>query len=692
MRIEKSYRANRYRLGVCYYPEHWEPALWDEDFRRMREMGFNIVRMGESAWHAMEPEEGRYTFEWLDQAIALCKRHGLEVMLGTPTYAPPAWLTARYPEVLRKNFQGQTMAHGSRRHYNYTSAKYQALSAAIVTRMAERYRDEPAVIGWQIDNELNCHMDVSFADSDHEAFRAWCRDKYGTLDALNAAWGTAFWAQTYSDWDQVALPRPTPTYHNPGHLLDFYRFTSDATIAFARLQYDILKQAAPHQFVTHNGLFANIDNHALTETALDFMSFDSYPAFQLMRGDLPAHYRDRMTTKHLSRVRGLSSKFMILEQQAGPGGQSGNALNGYPFGDYLQATPKPGQMRLWAWQSAAHGADGILFFRWRTSPVGAETLWHGLNHYGNQANRRLDEAKRFADDIGRMGDRLVRSECARSAAIMYDYDNDSNNKIEGYLGPSEWLGEESLYRGLTERHVMTDQLSVQHLDDPERLRSYRILFYPNAQLLNEQDVVRLRQYVENGGILVLGPRSGYKDRSNRCYMLPFPGVLRELAGLEVIDFTMVRDTASTMTFQATGKTVEAPTFNEVIRPISDRAEVLARYDRDYYAGEPAIVKVPVGRGHVIYCGAMFNDDNVPALLDSLAVHDPLRSRVEVPKEVEAVHRVADDGDFHIFLNYAAEPARLVFHSAANDLMAGSELRGEVAIPPYEVLIARLNRD
>ncbi|OXS54492.1 hypothetical protein B1A99_26445 [Cohnella sp. CIP 111063] len=691
MAADKRLRTNRYLLGVCYYPEHWRRELWDDDFRRMRELGFNTVRMGESAWPIFEPEEGRYSFELFDEAIALCKRHGLDVILGTPTYAPPAWLTAKYPEALRRDFHGQVMHHGSRRHCNYTAAAYLERCAAIVERMALHYRDEPAVIGWQIDNELNCHMDVSFADSDRAAFREWCRRKYGSLERLNEAWGTVFWAQTYSDWAQVDLPRPTPTYHNPGHLLDFYRFTSDSAIAFAKLQYDALKRHAPHRFATHNGLFGNIDNPELTERALDFMSFDSYPAFQLMRGDLPAHYRDRMTSKHLGRVRGMSGKFMILEQQAGPGGQSGNTLNRYGFGDYLQATPKPGQLRLWAWQSAAHGADGLLFFRWRTVTAGAETLWHGLNDYGNRPNRRVEEAGRFADDIAKLGDLLVGSEIVPETALLYDYDNDSNAKIEGYIGPFEWESEESLFRGLTELHLNADQLSLRPMRDPERLRPYKALFYPNAQLLAEEDVALLRRYAEEGGIIVFGPRAGYKDRTNRCYSLPFPGVLRELTGTEAAEFTMVRDTSSTMTYASSGVSAAAPHFNEILRPFSPEAEVLARYDADYYRGEPAIVATRVGRGRVVYCGAFFTDANVPELLSALGLADPLADWARIPREVETVRRRSGTDEFYIFLNYTAEPQKLVFLSPGETLPDGSPLLGEVALPPYDVLVARRAR-
>lgn len=238
----KTYSAEEFLYGACYYPEHWEESIWDDDFRRMKELGMNVVRMGETAWNIWEPEEGRYSFKMFDKAIKLCEKNGLKVILGTPTYAPPAWLTSKYPGVLRSDFYGNVMQHGSRRHYNYTSKVYLELCRKIVTALAVHYKDNKTVIGWQIDNELNCHMDVSFAESDHLEFREWCRRNYSTLEELNKAWGTVFWAQTYTDWGQVFLPRPTVTYQNPGQLLDFYRFTSDVTIEFAKKQYEILKE------------------------------------------------------------------------------------------------------------------------------------------------------------------------------------------------------------------------------------------------------------------------------------------------------------------------------------------------------------------------------------------------------------------------------------------------------------------
>nr|WP_269846571.1 beta-galactosidase [Paenibacillus roseus] len=675
--------------GVCYYPEHWDEELWDDDFRRMREMGINVVRMGETAWNLWEPEEDVYSFDVFDRAIELCESHGLKVILGTPTYAPPAWLTAKYPESLRQDFYGNVMHHGSRRHVNYTSRIFLEKCENIVAALAEHYKNRESVIGWQIDNELNCHMDVSFADSDREAFREWCRAKYGGLAELNIAWGTAFWAQTYTDWSQVDLPRPTATYHSPGHLLDFYRFTSDSAIGFAKLQYDVLKRANPETFVTHNGLFDNIDFAKLTEEALDFISFDSYPAFALMqRKSSPEYFKDRIFSMKLSRVRGLSSKFIILEQQAGPGGQSGSVLlNG--VSDYLHKTPKPGQMRLWAWQSVAHGADGLLFFRWRTCPFGAETLWHGLNNYGNQPNRRLEEAKQLGQEFEKTGPLLIASDSKAQAAILYDYDNDSNNKIDGYIGQQMWRSEELVYQALNERHIMTDVIPNTASMTIEDLSQYKLVICVNAQLLDEEDAAKLHAYAQGGGTVVFGPRSGYKNRNNTARMLPLPGILRELTGVEIHDYTMVDESDDVgVQFEGTDTTVNTFHFNEVLEAKGEHSEVVARYTSDYYEREAAIVRNAVGDGVVIYSGTVLTVDTTALILDSLHIHDSLADWVEAPKEIEVVRREHADEAIYIFLNYLNKPVPVKFNEEVIETLSGNKLEGLFELQPYDVLFIR----
>ncbi|WP_141502314.1 beta-galactosidase [Paenibacillus luteus] len=688
--LDKKFQTDEFLLGVCYYPEHWPETIWDDDFRRMKEMGINTVRMGETAWNVMEPEEGKYDFSLFDRALELCERYGLKVILGTPTYAPPAWLTERYPEVLRVDFRGAVMQHGSRRHYNYTSPVYWRLCEGIVNALIGHYKSHPLVIGWQIDNELNCHSDTSFADSDHDAFRSWCHKKYRKLETLNEAWGTAFWAQTYTSWSQIYLPRPTVTYHNPSHLLDFYRFTSDSAIRFAKLQYKIIKEAAPHQFATHNGIFGNIDYRPFTEQTVDFLSYDSYPTFQLMRDDLPVKEKDRLSGKHLSKVRGYSSKYLILEQQAGPGGQTGNGLNN-DRGDYLQVAPKPGQIRLWTWQSIAHGADGVLYFRWRTCPYGAETLWHGLNDYGNQPNRRLDEAARIAEETRRLSSLIVGTSVRATALILTDYDNDSNCKIDRHTGFEYWRSEENIYLALSCRHIGVNVLDLKALAEEGVLDGVNLIFIPNAQLLEPKEIEQLENFALEGGTVVFGPRSGYKNRNNHAHQLPFPGVLRQLAGISVEDITMVTDPANQRIQFTEGQAKNAPTLHEVLRPERETVEVLARYTEDYYAGAPAITCSPTGKGAIVYCGTFFTLDNVNALLDMLMTKDGFSPWGNLPSEAEVVYRIDTEQQLYaIVLNYSANSLNLELKHPLFDCLNEQHLYDTHVLEPYGIRWLKLS--
>ncbi|MBV9392714.1 MAG: beta-galactosidase, partial [Verrucomicrobia bacterium] len=537
--MDKSYSYNSFLYGVAYYPEQWSESQWDSDLGLIASTGMNVVRMGEGAWSVWEPEEGHYDFALFDRALELCDRHGLKAIMGTPTYTPPAWLTERYPEVLRVSFAGNPLVHGSRRHYNYTSPIFRQKSLAIAEALAEHYREHRAVIGWQIDNELNCHLDVSFAPSDHESFRAWCQERYGTLAALNQSWGTAFWSQTYTTWDQVWLPRPTVTYQNPGLLLDFYRFTSDMTIRFGAIQRQVIKRIAPNQFVTHNAFqsMTSVDLPKFVQEVVDFLSYDSYPEFKVCDLTLPPGFRDRFESRLLSRMRGVSPKFMVLEQQSGPSGQIGGILNGNP--DYLHPTPKPGQMRLWCWNSIAHGADGLLYFRWRSLPYGSEAHWNGLLYHDERNGWRLEEAKRLGEEIKRVSDVLTGTRCLSSAAILYDFDNESHALIERATGKYRHTSELGVYQALSERHLTVDVVPLSSVQEAGDLVGYDVVFFPHAHVLTGADLPVLQAYVEQGGTLIFGCWSGYRDRNHWCYDAAGKSFYENLVGARVTDFTIV---------------------------------------------------------------------------------------------------------------------------------------------------------
>jgi beta-galactosidase len=687
--LNKSYSYDSFLYGVVYYPEQWPEAQWDFDLSRIAQTGMNVVRMGEGAWSVWEPEEGRYDFALFDRALELCQKHELKAIMGTPTYTPPAWLTERYPEVLRTRFDGTPLVHGSRRHYNYTSPVYQEKSRAVTEALAQHYQTHPVVIGWQIDNELNCHLDVSFAASDHEGFRVWCRERYRTLDALNQAWGTAFWSQTYTSWDQVWLPRPTVTYQNPSLLLDFFRFTSDMTIRFAAMQHQIIKRIAPHQFVTHNAFqtMTSVDLPKFVQEAVDFVSYDSYPEFKVCDLTLPARFRDRSESRLLSRMRGVSAKFMVLEQQSGPSGQIGGVLNGNP--DYLHPTPKPGQMRLWCWNSIAHGADGLLYFRWRSLPYGSEAHWNGLLYHDERNAWRLEEAKRLGGEIKRLSSLLTDSRCASQAAILYDFDNESHARIERLTGKHRESNELSVYQALSERHLSVDVLPLSSLQAGGELSDYQIVFFPHAHVLTATDIPSLQAYVERGGTLVFGCWSGYRDRNHWCYDAAGKAFYEDLAGVRVADFTVVTPgEKSGIRFADSASVLEAPIFNEILAVNAEDTEVLGSYASDYYSEEPAVTVHQKGRGRVVHFGSFFTPQNVSALLDVLAIQDPLATWADIPAEIQVTVRSDGAERLYFLLNFSGTTQTANLKESVFDLLGGRKLQGHTEIPPYGVLLVR----
>ena len=323
--MDKSIKLDKLTMGVCYYPEHWEESLWEDDLRRMKKTGITYIRIAEFAWNIFEPEEGIFTFDFFDRFLDLALKHEIRVILGTPTATPPAWASHSYPEILNADRQGVLYRHGSRRHYNYNSPKYRDLTRIIVTQLAQHYGNHPAVAGWQIDNEFNNGVDEFYSESDSDAFRVFLRKKYKTLDALNKAWGAVFWNQTYTAWEQIYVPRHTPTGAvNPHQQLDYLRFVSDSACSFGKLQCDILrKYISPEQFITTNGMFDNLDNHRMTDELLDFYSYDSYPNFAFALTEDPKHsddLNDRKWSRKLSESRSISPNCAIMEQQSGANG------------------------------------------------------------------------------------------------------------------------------------------------------------------------------------------------------------------------------------------------------------------------------------------------------------------------------------------------------------------------------------
>ena len=682
--MEKSIKLDHLTLGVCYYPEHWPRELWADDLARMAEHGIEIIRIAEFAWNKFEPEEGVFTFGFFDDFMDLVAQTDIKVIFCTPTATPPAWLTEKYPEVLNCALDGTPYRHGLRRHYNYNSETYRNFTKEIVTHLAEHYGSHPSIIGWQIDNELNCEKDTFYSETDHAAFRLFLEEKYGSIEALNDAWGTVFWNQTYNDFGQVYLPRPNVNGSgNPHMLLDEKRFISASAISFCRLQADILRRnISEGVFVTTNGFFPHIDSHEMTDTCLDFMTYDSYPNFvNSIAWDSKNPLRDRAWSWNLMRVRSMSPNFGIMEQQSGANG----------WVDRMQAAmPKPGQMHLWTMQSIAHGADFISYFRWRTAPFGTEIYWHGLNDYANTPNRRLSELKTISAHCKALSG-VAGSKCVAKVGFLKDYDNEWDGEFDKWHGPLDRFSDDGWFEAMQQAHVPYDFLFLSKDTHPSDLSRYHTLVYPHATILTEQTAQLLTGYVRGGGRLIMGARTGYKDEFGRCPMRPMPGFAAQLAGVTVADYTFVTEKEPQVTVNWGGEVVPAPLFNDVLVPM-EGTHTLATFNNNYYAGKPALTQKNIGAGAAFYFGGGFNAKTASAFIRRLGISSPVNGILQLSPELELTVRTSGEVSYAFVLNYASKPASVTVNQPCLEMLTGNTLHGGYMLEPYGVMVFKLLSD
>ena len=509
-------------LGVCYFPEHWDRSLWAEDARRMVDLGLSVVRIGEFAWSCIEPAPGQFDWDWYDRAIDMLASAGLDLILCTPTATPPKWLVDTHPDILCHDRHGRPRRFGSRRHYCFSSSTYRAESARITTALAERYGQHEAVIAWQTDNELGCHDTVrSYSPAAEAAFRIWLAERHGDVDALNAAWGTVFWSQTYRSFDEVDLPNLTVTEPNPSHVLDFYRFSSDQLIAYNKMQVDILRAHSPGRDVLHNfmGLFTDFDHFQLG-VDIDIAGWDSYPLGFLdvgpyAREDKAAYMRQGhpdFAGFHHDLYRNCGrGRFGIIEQQPGPVNWARN-----------NPAPLDGMVRLWGHETAAHGAELSCIFRWRQAPFAQEQMHAGLLRPDSQPATAHGEIAQLAKEL----ETPDSTPSSPRIALVFSYDSQWMTEIQPQ-GRSwstiklamEWY---SAARGLG--------LSLDIVAPGAPLDAYDLVLVPS--LLHVSDAA-LQAFEATSADIIFAPRSGSKTESLQIPDTLAPGPLQSLIPLKV---------------------------------------------------------------------------------------------------------------------------------------------------------------
>lgn len=678
---EQNFIFDKVNVGVCYYPEQWDSSMWHSDLQRMKEIGIRTIRVGEFAWNKFEVEEGSFDYSFFDTFFNVCEKENMKVIYGTPTATPPAWLTEKYPEVLNARQDGVLYRHGMRRHYNYNSKKYIELCKKFITKFMQRYGSRKCIIGYQIDNELNCETGEFYSAADNVAFRKFLIKKYTTIGALNKAWGTGFWNQSYTDFEEVFVPRTTVgNTCNPHQMLDYYRFVSDSTIRFCSMQAEIIrKYKKSGDFITTNGMYGNIDNHLMAQSALDIYTYDSYPNFPFGLAADPLHSKDlndRSCGRNLTEVRSICPHFGIMEQQSGAHGWTTK----------MEApAPKPGQIMLWATQSVAHGADFVSFFRWRTASYGTEMYWKGILDWDNKDNRKLLEVADFCERVSKISG-MAGADFEAQVAYVKDYDNVFDSQCDKFHNRIHWHSEQEFYTACQLSHTPVDYVYLQPNITLKDLCKYKVLFMPHSVILKEQNALLLKDYVLSGGTLIIGAMTGAKNENGIAYLKSQPGFLSDLTKTVVEESTLVGPADGVVTFSMKGKKYDAGIYNDILSVQNNAGKnttVLASYSSNYYKGKPALVQTKAGSGKVLHFGGTFCRETVKMLLEYCGVMNPYSELFEIPECVEIICRVKDGKKYFFLLNYANKKVEITVKNKMTDSDSGTELSGKLSLKPYE---------
>ena len=643
-------------LGVCYYPEQWPREMWREDARRMQALGLSYVRIGEFAWSRLEPDPGRYDFAWFDEVLGLLGQAGLKAVIGTPTATPPKWLIDSHPEILPVSpVTGHARGFGSRRHYDFSSDVYLEHCRRIVTVLASRYGDHPAVCGWQTDNELCCHdTTLSASTAARDRFRLWCRGRYGTPEALNAAWGNAFWSMDYRSFDEIELPVLAVTETNPAHRLAWRRFASDEVVRFHDAQVEILRRVSPGRFVTHNFIpmdETGVDNVALAR-GLDFASYDNYPLGRtdLLMAHEPAEvFRPFMRTGHpdfsglfFDWTRGLApgSSFWVMEQQPGPVNWATH-----------NPAPAPGMVRLWTLEAFAHGAAVVSYFRWRQARFAQEQMHAGLRRPDDTPAEAWSEVEAVAEELSRL-DLAASAPAKARVALMADTQAQWVAEIErqgsSYRYPTILMDH---YRALRTLGVDVDVVGP-----GSDLDGYALIVIPSLPNPSADTIRRLQA---SGAILLLGPRSGAKtDEFSIPEGLPPGDALRALLPLRVLCVETLRpDCPEPLHWN--GQTYRSLTWREIIEPGED-VTVEATYDD----GSPAMVR----HGRAIYLATLSDRTFLTDLFQSLCAEAGVDT-VRLPETLRLRRR----DRLTFAFNYAETPVAAPAPADARFVLGGATI-------------------
>jgi beta-galactosidase len=659
-------------FGGDYNPEQWPESVWLDDMRLMKEAGVNLVSIGIFSWAKLQSAPCVFHFEWLDRLMNLLAENKIQADLATATASPPPWLIKLHPEILPTLENGTRWSQGSRQHYNPSSSAYRNACVELVTALANRYKDHPALAMWHINNEYACHVPTDYGDETAAAFREWLKARYGSLEKLNDSWGTAFWSQHYYEWDEILPPRAAPTFLNPGQSLDFQRFSSDALLECCQIEARILRGISPEKPITTNFMeWVKALDYRKWAEAIDFTCLDIYP-------EPTGSNRPLAQNADMTRSWKDGKPWLIMEQ-----------VTTHVNWRDRNATKAPGVMRLWSYQSIARGADGICFFQWRQARAGAEKFHGSMVGHGDPATQRcFQEVKQLGNELAKLSE-IAGTRFAADAAIWFDQENwwalELPSKPNNNLKYNRAV--ENFYTALLNRNIPTDFVFAD-----SDLSRYKLLFVPSLYLVKPGVAEQIEAFVAAGGTAVFTYFSGIVDEGDRVLLGGYPAPFRKLLGLTVEEWAVPPDDRiSTVSSNTEGfaKSHTSSFWAEVIR--TERAETVAVFDDDYYAGLPAVTRHRFGSGEAWYLGTELEPAFYDELIRHLAEKAGVRAPLDVPEGVEVTRRSGGGKDFIFLLNHGAEATAIDltgFHG--QEMLTGRTAAGSWSLPARGVAILSIS--
>ncbi|MDL4843224.1 beta-galactosidase [Aquibacillus rhizosphaerae] len=667
--------------GADYNPEQWfqYPEVFEEDIRLMKLANCNVMSVGIFSWTTIEPEEGHFQFKWLDHVLDTFAENGIYAFLATPSGARPAWMSEKYPEVLRVGPNRVRNLHGLRHNHCYTAPVYREKVKIINAKLAERYANHPAVIGWHVSNEYGGECHCGFCQ---DAFRNWLKEKYQTLDNLNHAWWATFWSHTYTAWSQVESPAPQGETMVHGLNLDWKRFVSDQTIDFYKHEIAPLKERNPNLPATTNFMeaFEGLD-YAKFAKELDFVSWDSYPTWHFTADDINVAAWTAFNHDMFRSLKG-GQPFLLME--------STPSLTNW---QEISKLKRPGMHVLSSLQAIAHGSDSVQYFQWRKSR-GSSEKFHGavVDHVGSENTRVFQDVTEVGEVLTQL-DEIVGTSVEPEVAIIFDTEN--RWAVKDAQGPRN-IGvkyEETIlnhYKAFWEKGVPVDVI-----DMDTDISKYKLVVAPMLYMVKPGVGEKIEQFVNDGGKFVTTYWSGIVDENDLCFLGGFPGPLRKTLGIWSEEIDGLHDGQTNQIIFSQDNEIGLKGSFEVYDLCDlihlEGAQALAIYQEDFYAGRPAITVNQLGKGRGYYIASRIENqchsDFYGALIKQIGIKTVING--ELPYAVTAQLRTDGEKDFIFLSNFSADTQVVdLIDKALIDVRTGKAVPNKMEIPAYGMKVLK----